>query len=176
MPSLRTLAESAGVDPGTLRHYFADRTGAVRAAMETLLPLGDEQKSHALALTAQPPRDAFTALLNRVALAWSGALGGMHATGFVEGMLDRALGQAYLSTMLEPTLATIEAMLVHYRDAGTLQVPDARVAALGLMAPLLLACFHQHQLGGLACRPLEFDTFITQHVAGFVRGYSPVSP
>lgn len=172
LPSLSALADGAGVDPGTLRHYFVDRRGVVKAAMETLLAHGTEQKLRALALADLPIREALVTLLSRVAKAWGGMLGGMHATGFVEGMVDGELGQTYVSTMLEPTLATVEALLEHYRARNMLEAPDVRVSALALMSPVLLACFHQFQLQGRACRPLDLDAFVEAHVNGFLRGYA----
>lgn len=172
LPSLRTLAVGVGVDPGTLRHYFADRRGVVQAAMETLLPLGEDQKVRALALSELPVREALVTLLSRIAKAWGGLLGGMHATGFVEGMVDGEVGQTYVRTMLEPTLATVEALLERYHARNTLSVPDVRLAALALMSPVLMACFHQFQLGGRSCRPLDLDAFVEGHVDGFLRGYA----
>ena len=181
LPSLRTLAEGVGVDPGTLRHYFDDRRGAVQAAMETLLPLGDDQKARALALAALPVETALTTLLTRVVQAWEGLLGAMHATGFVEGMVDGSIGQAYVRTMLEPTLATVEVLLGDFHARNMLRVPDVRLGALALLSPVMLACFHQVQLQGRACRPLDLEAFVTSHVQGFLRGYaapssSPPSP
>ncbi len=173
LPSLSALANGAGVDPGTLRHYFVDRRGVVKAAMETLLPHGNEQKLRALALAELPVRDALITLLGRVAKAWGGMLGGMHATGFAEGMVDGELGQTYVMTMLEPTLGTVESLLEHYRARNTLHISDVRLGALALMSPVLLACFHQFQLQGRACRPLDLDAFVEGHVNGFLRGYAP---
>ncbi|MFY0575338.1 TetR/AcrR family transcriptional regulator [Cystobacter fuscus] len=46
-PSLRTLAEGAGVDPGTLRHYFGDRQGVMQAAFEHLMKFGQERRAWA---------------------------------------------------------------------------------------------------------------------------------
>ncbi|MBL8921868.1 MAG: TetR/AcrR family transcriptional regulator [Myxococcaceae bacterium] len=179
LPSLQKLADGAGVDPGTLRHYFADRRGVVKAAMETLLPLGDDQKARALALATLPVREALVTLLSRVANAWGGLLGNMHATGFVEGTVDAGLGQTYVTTMLEPTLATVEVLLERFASRNMLVLADVRVGALALLSPVLLACFHQFQLQGRACRPLDLTAFVEQHVDGFLRGYastpSPVS-
>jgi hypothetical protein len=175
LPSLRTLAEGVGVDPGTLRHYFDDRRGAVQAAMETLLPLGDDQKARALALASLPVGQALTTLLTRVVQAWEGLLGAMHTTGFVEGMVDGAIGQAYVRTMLEPTLSTVEVLLADFHARNMLQVPDVRLGALALMSPVMLACFHQVQLQGRACRSLDLEAFVTSHVQGFLRGYAAPS-
>lgn len=170
-PSLRTLAEKAGVDPGTLRHYFGDRRGVVRAAFDHLLQYGQKQKDAALALSALPVREALITLLTRVGQAWPGALGGMHATGFAEGMADPELGQAYISNILEPTLATVEELLARFHGTGHLKVENARVSALCLMTPVFFGLFHQHQLQGRRCRPLELGPFIEAHVDIFLRGH-----
>ncbi len=92
-PSLRVLAEGAGVDPGTLRHYFGDRRGVVQAAFEHLMKFGQERQAWAKSLAEQPARPAFHHLLEQISIAWTGALGGMHAAGFAEGMSDSELGQ-----------------------------------------------------------------------------------
>lgn len=175
MPSLRALAEAAEVDQGTLRHYFGDRRGVVRAALETLLVHGDEQKRQALALAALPLEDALQRLCTGVVRAWTGLLGSMHATGFVEGLSDDFLGQAYVETILEPTLATVEQLLGSFVERGQLRPTNLRVAALALMAPVMFACFHQVQLAGAACRPLELEPFVAAHLTGFLRGYAPSS-
>lgn len=171
-PSLRALADAAEVDPGTLRHYFGDREGVVRAAFESLLVHGEEQSQRALRLGERPAREALRTLATSVVQAWSGLLGGMHATGLVEGMAHAPLGQVYVQTILEPTLATVERLLSTFSERGELTVPDVRVAALGFMAPVMVACLHQHQLSGAACRPLELDAFVLAHVEGFLRGYA----
>jgi AcrR family transcriptional regulator len=171
-PSMRVLADGAGVDPGTLRHYFGDRQGVVQAAFEYLLQFGQERQAWAKSLAELPAREAFTQLLGQIAAAWSGALGGMHAAGFAEGMADSGLGQIYVSSILEPTLASVEELLIVFHTRGELSVPDARVAALALMSPVLLALFHQHQLQGRRCRPLVLERFIEQHLDGFLKGYA----
>jgi AcrR family transcriptional regulator len=171
-PSLRTLAEGAGVDPGTLRHYFGDRRGVVQAAFGYLLQFGQERQAWAKGLAELPAREAFKQLLEQVSAAWSGALGGMHAVGFSEGMADSELGQLYVSAILEPTLHSVEELLIIFHARGELSVPDARVAALALMSPVLLALFHQHQLQGHRCRPLALPSFVEQHLDGFMKGYS----
>lgn len=170
-PSLRTLAEGAGVDPGTLRHYFGDRRGVVQAAFEHLLGAGKEPTDRARALAALPAREALHQLLEQISAAWAGALGGMHAAGFSEGMADSELGQTYVSVILEPTLSVVEELLISFHARGELSVPNARVGALALLSPVLLALFHQHQLQGRRCRPLDMASFVEQHLAGFLRGY-----
>ncbi|MCC6809120.1 MAG: TetR/AcrR family transcriptional regulator [Deltaproteobacteria bacterium] len=170
--SWRELAKAAAVDPTTLRHYFGDRRGLVRAVYESLQPIGRMRRDLALALLEKPAKDAFATLLKQVASAWPMVLGGMHALGFSEGFADADLGQAYVALVLEPTLVTFEEMLAHYAGKGELSVPDMRVAALALAAPVLLGLFHQHQLSGSRCRPLDVDVYIDAHLAGFFSGYA----
>jgi AcrR family transcriptional regulator len=171
--SLKELAEAVGVDPGTLRHYFEDRRGVVRAAMESLLPSGEAKKARAAELSKLPAREGLGTLIRRIVAAWPHLLGGMHATGFVEGMSDPDLGQAYIATIFEPTLDAVEKLLVAYDARGELRIPDARIAALGLMSPVLLGLFHQHQLMGRKCRPLDLNAFVEGHLDGFFSGYGP---
>ena len=171
-PSLRTLAEGAGVDPGTLRHYFGDRQGVVQAAFEHLLTFGQERQAWARSLAARPARAAFEELLGQICTAWTGSLGGMHAAGFAEGMSDSELGQIYISSIFEPTLNAIEELLIVFHTRGELSVPDARVAGLALLSPVLMALFHQHQLQGRRCRPLDLSVFIERHLDGFLKGYA----
>ncbi|MFO0595859.1 MAG: TetR/AcrR family transcriptional regulator [Myxococcaceae bacterium] len=170
--SLKELAESAKVDPGTLRHYFKDRSGAVQAAFASLLPMGEAQKARAAQLAELPVRQGLSTLLQRIIAAWPQLLGGMHAAGFTEGMSDPDLGQAYISSIFEPTLDAVEKLLVTWHARGELRVPDARVAGLALLSPVLLALFHQHQLSGRKCRPLDLTLFLEAHLDGFLRGYA----
>lgn len=170
--SLKDLAEAVKVDPGTLRHYFEDRRGVVQAAFESLLPMGEMQKARAAQLADLPVREGLHTLLSRIIAAWPQVLGSMHAAGFIEGMADGELGQAYVSTILEPTLDAVEKLLVRYDARHELRVPNARVAALALMSPVLLGLFHQHQLSGRKCRPLDLGSFLDAHLDGFLRGYA----
>ncbi len=171
-PSLRTLADGAGVDPGTLRHYFGDRQGVVQAAFEHLLTFGQERQAWAKSLAARPARAALEELLGQIRLGWTGSLGGMHAAGFAEGMSDSELGQIYISSIFEPTLNAIEELLIVFHTRGELEVPDARVAGLALLSPVLMALFHQHQLQGRRCRPLDLAVFLERHLDGFMKGYA----
>lgn len=172
--TLKELAAAVEVDPGTLRHYFTDRRGVVRAAFESLLPMGEVQKARAVRYAAMPSRQGLHTLLAEIAAAWPAMLGGMHSAGFTEGMADGELGQTYVATILEPTLDVVEKLLVGYAARGELTVPDARVAALALVSPLLLGLFHQFQLQGRKCRPLDVPTFLDSHLDGFLRGYRRV--
>ncbi|OJH33973.1 TetR/AcrR family transcriptional regulator [Cystobacter ferrugineus] len=171
-PSLRTLAEGAGVDPGTLRHYFGDRQGVMQAAFGHLMKFGQERQAWAKSLAERPAREAFHHLLEQISAAWAGSLGGMHAAGFAEGMSDSELGQIYISSIFEPTLNAIEELLIVFHARGELSVPDARVAGLALLSPVLMALFHQHQLHGRRCRPLDLAVFIERHLDGFMKGYA----
>lgn len=173
--SLKELAQAVDVDPGTLRHYFVDRQGAVRAAFESLLPMGEVQKARAARYASLPAREGLHALLSEIAAAWPSMLGGMHSAGFTEGMSDGELGQAYVASILEPTLDAVEKLLVGYSARGELCVADARVAALALVSPLLLGLFHQFQLQGRKCRPLDVPTFLHGHLDGFFLGYGPAA-
>jgi len=149
-----------------------ERDPFVHAVFESLLPFGAIHHNLALELLVLPPEEAFTILLKRICEGWATVLGGLHAVGFAEGMGDSELGHSYVSMILEPTLATFEVMLAHYHEKSFLYVPDVRVGSLGLAAPIVLALFHQYQLSGNRCRPLDLPSFVEAHVAAFLRGYA----
>jgi hypothetical protein len=78
--------------------------------------------------------------------------------------------------VLEPSLVTLEARLQRHAARGELRHENARLAALQLLSPVLLAVLHQRELGGAQCRPLDLSTFIEPHVDAFVRAWSPDAP
>jgi AcrR family transcriptional regulator len=170
--SLRDLAQSIGVDSGILRHYFESRAGLVKAIFERLLPIGQARRHAALAHLEHPPELAFKKLLKEIALAWP-ILGTMHALGFTEGFAHSDVGLMYIRDIFEPTLDVFEKMLEHYVSRGELRVADSRVAGLALLSPVLLGLFHQHQLQGTLCRPLDVERFIDSHVEHFLLAYNP---
>lgn len=173
-PSMRELARAAGVRPNTLRHYFGDRDGLVRAAFERIATLGGDRQQWARALVVMPPRAGLRALLHGVVGAWQrGALGGMHAAGLAEGMGHPALGPTYTQRILDPSLRVIESLLSDWTAKGELDCRDARTAALALFSPVMLALLHQRELGGAESRPLDLAALVESHVDRFVDGWAP---
>jgi AcrR family transcriptional regulator len=176
--SMRELARAAQVSPATLHHYFPTRDALL---VEVLA------REHASALPylhhiATGPLSPLSSSLGEVirfivaGLVDSG-LAGLHALGLQVG-LRGALGPAYLSSVLEPSLQALEARLERHVAHGDIDAQifhdprGLRVAALQLLAPVLLAVLHQYELGGERCRALVIDdTLIDLHVAAFVRAW-----
>lgn len=173
-PSLREMARAAGVSVNNLRHYFGTREGVLEAVFEALGIAGEFHIERALGFTDLPVSEGLRLLLVDIVGGWTpDQLGGLHRSGFSEGLGSDSLGPAYLEHLLEPTLVLAERMLEIWRERGELSFPPGqlRVAGLALMAPLLLALLHQRGLGGEGCRPLDFDGFVQAHVDGFLRGW-----
>lgn len=171
-PSMRELARAAGVRPNTLRHYFGDRDGVVRAAFERIATKGGERQDWARSLAAMPPREGLRAMLHGVVAAWQrGALGGMHAAGLAEGMGHPALGRTYTERILDPSLRVIEALLGDWTAKGVLDAGDSRVAALALFSPVMVALLHQRELDGVHTRPIDLHAFVEIHVDRFLDGW-----
>ncbi len=170
-PSFAEMAAAAGVSLATLRHYFGDRDGAVAAVLALHAPLGEPHLA-----TLRQPAGMFAASIRAAAEHIAAGLAEpivaeLHAVGLAEGLDHVATGPAYLRALLEPMIQAVEARLDAHVASGQMQKADTRVAALGLMAPLMLAHLHQDWLGGSALRPLDGRAHRDAHVAAFVRAY-----
>ncbi len=169
--SFRELAALAGVSVPTLRHYFGDRNGLLRAWLELKGRLG----AHHLTTLSSTDDDFATSVRSMLRYTAVGMDRGrvieLHTVGLAEGLTNPALGPTYLQAILEPTLAAAEMRLAAHIDRGEMRTTDIRSAALSLLSPLLLAILHQRDLGGDKVRCLDLDAFIEAHSTGFVRAY-----
>jgi len=155
-PSLRHWAHACGVTEPTLKHYFGDREGVAVAILEEI---GVRSRS-LLEAVAEPAPNLEQAIDTYIALSkiglHNGAFARAHCFGIVEGVAHPDVGRAYLTHLLEPSLAALEARLAPF-SAGGASDASTRGAALALFAPLLLAVVHQQALGGAATAPMDVD-------------------
>ncbi|MBL8677721.1 MAG: TetR/AcrR family transcriptional regulator [Myxococcales bacterium] len=169
--SFRELAQSAGVSVPTLKHYFEDREGVIAAALEHARKLGAPY----LLMMTRPPdgplRESVLGTMRFLAMGWPMGLDKCHAMGLAQGLEEPRLGPAYINEVLEPTTQAFEARLAHFAARGELKDCSLRVAALALVAPVLVALLHQGSLGGRACRPLDIDAFLVEHVERWADAY-----
>jgi AcrR family transcriptional regulator len=153
-PSLRHWALACGVTEPTLKHYFGDREGVAVAILEEI----GARSRRLIEAVAKPAPDLERAVDTYIALSKIGLKNGVfaraHCFGIVEGVAHPDVGRAYLTHLLEPSLAALEARLApfHAHDASS-----ARAAALALFAPMLLAVVHQQALGGDTTAPMDVD-------------------
>lgn len=168
-PSFRELADAAGVSVPTLHHYFGDRDGAVRAALEAMHALGARGIERSATQAIGPLAESLRWFVDGFRDAWDNCgTGRMVAAGLSEGLGSEAVGPSFVATMLEPSLQAAERRLAVHRERGELVDGDLRHAALALLSPVLLAMLHQGPLGGARCRPLDLDAFLDDHLARFV--------
>ena len=172
--SLRELAREAGVTPPTLHHYFGTREDVLAAVLVHLRQRGQRFLD---AAASWPVRGGVRAslhwLLSSLVMGWQAAVGAIHALGFSAGLGDPRLGPAYVNEVLEPTLQATETRLRRHVEAGELERCDVRHAALELIAPVVLGLFHQDNLFGRTCRPLDLDAFLSDHLRRFLRADAP---
>lgn len=172
--SMRELAASAEVSVPTLTHYFGGRDDVIAAVLEHSLEAGQEHLAY-----AATPQGSFASsirqLLDYAALGHRFGVSELHRIGLTEGIGHPGLGPAYVEKTLEPTLQAIEKRLSAHVAAGEMREANVRHAALQLLAPLLFAQLHQHELGGDRCRPLDTEQFIVDHADMFVRAYGMTS-
>ena len=172
--SMRELSRAAKVSTPTLRHYFPTREELV-AAVLARDHAGALPHLHHIAAGELPPlRSSLLEVLGFMLRGFVefGVLD-LHVLGLRSGLKHAGLGPVYLSEVLEPSLVALEARLERHAARGELRLDQPRVAALQLLAPLLLAVLHQHELGGTRCRPLALDEFLPAHVDGFIRAWTP---
>lgn len=169
-PSLRALAEAAGVSVPTLRHYFGSREGAVEAVLEKVEKDGAVHLERA-AEAGPDLRTSVRLFLEDAAFGLTRTpLGDAMAAGLAEGLLMPA-GPAYVDHLLEPTLKALAKRLSAHQERGQMREANPRHAALILFAPLFLACQHQRQLGGQRNYPLDLTAFVEELTESFVRAY-----
>ena len=174
-PSFRELAAAANVSVPTLRHYFADRDGVVRAVMEDELA-GGAAPGGPLEIAATPEgafADSIRALLRHADDGFRyGGLTEAHAMGLAEGLTSEGLAADYLGLALDPTIDAFGARLRAHQEAGEMRADaDPRAAAVQLLAPLFVARLHQDRLGGRDTAAIDMTAMLDQQSEAFVRGY-----
>jgi AcrR family transcriptional regulator len=170
-PSLRELVAAAGVSMPTVRHYFGRREELITALLEDFGRQGAIYLERART-TDLPFAASMADLARAISTALSVGLLEIHTLGLREGLCNDPVGPAYLMHVLEPTILAIEDRLRLHQSRGEMRAADTRVAALGLLSPLVLAHLHQGELGGKKTRPLDIDIFLAAHCEAFVRAYA----
>lgn len=171
-PSLRQLAECAGVSEPTLRHYFGNREGVVAAAFADWRRRGAAW----LPIAAMPSGPLAQSLADYLAMLVTAfqhfGFEKIVAVGFIEGLLDARHGPLFLRDALDPMLDALAQRLVAHQAIGDMRACDPRFAAVSLAAPVILMCQHQLQLHGATHNPANIDAFIADHLAAFLRAYA----
>ncbi len=175
--SFRELSAAAGVSVATMRHYFGTREGLIAAVLEMSNAAGQRYLLEVAAGPLGPVGESLAHVLGRIGEGFRrGGLAQIHAIGLSAGLREPALGPAYLQQVLEPTIEALEARLARHIARGELRVGDVRHLALSLLTPPLMALLHQHALGGACTRPLSYEAFCADHLAGFLRAYAVEAP
>ena len=175
-PSMRELAGAAEVTVPTLRHYFADREGVLRAIMEE--ELADGSKAGGPLEVAATPSGPFAVsvrdLLRHADAGFAhGGLTDSHAVGLAEGARSDVTAADYLRLALDPTIDAFAARLRTHQERGEMRSDvDARAAAVQLLSPLVVARLHQDRFGGRDANPIDLAAMLDQQVEAFARGYA----
>jgi AcrR family transcriptional regulator len=171
--SFRELAEAAGVTIPTLRHYFGNR----EAVLEALFVDCHAGAAGELEVARRPQgslKESIRQLLAHLAGGFQyGGLTDLHAAGLVEGLRHREVARAYLSEVLEPTLAAVEERLKEHMERGEMARVDARMAALQLVSGVMVLYLHQDGLGGGVSYPMQVETFLEMQAEWFCRAFAP---
>jgi len=167
--SFRELARACEVSPPTLRHYFKDRDGAIRAALEQARIQGEQYLELVATPGPEPLEEVLLGLVEQTLDAWQFfGVGDIFRFGLEIGLGDDKLGPAYVDELLEPLLQSYERRLAAHMKRGELRAIDPRYASLALLSPLVLGLIHQRELGGSGCRPLDLKHTAAVHVEAFL--------
>lgn len=175
-PSLRELAEAAGVTVPTLRHYFGSRSDVVAAVLEAYLGMGRGRIATAgepVGGFAESVRDFAMSLMRGLRHAGPVRLGDAFAVGLAEGLLDPAIGPAALRFLVDPAQQALQRRLDAHIARGEMIAADTRAASLMLLSPILIAVLHQDQMGGQDCNPLDLEAAVAEICDAFIRAYAP---
>ncbi|WP_374471126.1 TetR/AcrR family transcriptional regulator [Phenylobacterium sp.] len=178
-PSLRQLAEAAGVTVPTLRHYFGGRAEVMTAILEAYRQAGG-RRLEMLATPEVPFEESIRqfafSLLMAVQMPREVKLGDVFAVSIAEGLLDEKIGPAALEHIVDPSVDVLQARLRHHIARGEMIEADTRAAALMLLSPLLLAILHQQHMGGATCNPADLPKMTEELCAAFIRAYKAPAP
>ena len=128
-----------------------------------------------LVLAATPSGPFATSISDLVGMIGQGLDRGVMALqviGLSEGLGSASSAEAYLGHHLEPMLGAIRARLDAHVAAGEMRAGETRFAAIGLLAPMVIARLHQSELGGAAHYPMALAAFDAEHGAAFVRAHA----
>lgn len=171
--SLRELADAMDVSVTNLKHYFGDRDGLYEAIGEAM-----EDRSRGImqvvsSLDGDDAEQVAARFLDLLVMGWRqfGA-GKAFVVGFGEGLGSDRRGATTVNHVLEPSLQAGERLLEKLVARGAMPSQDLRAASLALLAPVVLALFHQDGLNGVACRPLDVDAFVRAHAHRWALGYA----
>ncbi len=168
-PSLRKLAESAGVSAPTLRHYFGDGD---RLVEEALGHLGTEHLQAMVEDDADSLESTVRSILADLTAAWVPyRVGAILESGLALGVQSSIWGCRYTRAILDPIVDAVATRFARHIERGEMAEVDPRFAALSLLGPVLLALMHQHGLHGQQTNPLDIHALLDQHIAGFVTAY-----
>lgn len=172
--SLNAMADRTGVSRPTLRHYFGDRDGAIRAALEEAAKVGHPHVESLRIPSSADPVASLQDALTRIASSWRlHTVGNIHLVGLKIGLEDGQTGETYLSRILEPMLQAMEGLLANLIERGDLSEHDTRIGAITLISPLVVSLLHQDALGGGHLRPLDIGALIEVQASGYCRQLAP---
>lgn len=172
-PSMRDLAEAAGVRQPTLRHYFGSREAVLVAHLQHFGSLGTPYLAQ-LQRRGQDLRASLTEAAEFIATGLTlEGLAAAQAAALSEGLATAETGSAYIAHVLEPLIDAVRMRLDAHMAAGEMRAADTRLAALQLVSPLFVAALHQQHLNGRQTHPLDMTALAGEVAASVARAYGP---
>ncbi len=169
--SLRELADAAEISVATLRHYFQDRDGAIRAAFEFFNREGQATLERVRAPVLGDLRRSIRIFLSEMLMGLRSGLDEMLINGVEAGVHHDSLGPCFVNEVLEPLIQALELRFERHIEHGDMSEANVRHAALFLLSPVMFALLHQDGLSGSSLRPLDVEAMLEDQADLFVRAY-----
>ena len=170
---LDDIAARAGVSKGAIYLYFATKEDIFRAVVEQAVA---PNLGHVRAAIAAHP-DSFPDLLRSfvaviAGLIESSPLGGVLKMVVGESRNFPQLAQAWHDTLVAPALMAMTAAIAAAQARGELRSCDPRLAAIGLISPMLVGVIWRETFVPVGAAPLDIPALARQHVETWLAGMS----
>lgn len=174
--SVSEMAEAAGVSVSSLRHHLGTRSEILASVMAEQGKLGAPYLARVREEPSLPVEASLRETLHAMLQGLTFGLGELLANGLAMSLRDPLAGVSFLENLLEPILQSLECRLEAHARRAELIPADYRMAALGLVSPLVLATLHQNALCGTTVRPLSLPALVEEQVVVFLRAYGSSPP
>ena len=165
---MRSLARAAGVSVPPLRHYFPSADALLADCLFEVGSAGNQYTQKKIEPDQDNLEDSLRSFLMGFCRGWEKGISPLVTAGLGLGLQGESAGEAFVQSVLEPILQSLERRLGLHQKQGLVDPEtDLRLAALMIFSPVFLALLHQGPLGGSRCRPLDVQEVVEAQVAFF---------
>jgi AcrR family transcriptional regulator len=168
LPALQGIAKVCGISVSTLVHYFGSRETVCKELIRHFGGIGRQQHLPRVRVPSGDAASSIKAVCDDIAQALLGPVHAIHEFGWVEGLERPEVARIYMDDILDATLDAVAERIEAHARRGDLRSDDPRADALQLVAPVILASFHQNAFAGSETHPLDLRAIAAESAARFL--------